>query len=206
VQVSVKNTRILCWLCLSNIPICGMIYFFLFSGNTTSLLLLFSTEFGIFTVLALVYFVRILLFFKEVTAIVAAYSIYTVLTAAELINILYPKLLNSSFAVDLETLMLMITLLAAFRSFFVKAKVIKLPFMIYGIGMAIVALPRLLVLVVYAPINYALMTITGNVGILVMLAATICLLKRLLEFLQTGPTLVCQSVIEPDSTGDHQQI
>ena len=132
-----------------------------------------------------------LLRFNEATAVVAAFTMFTGILAISIIDTVFPHLLNADYGHWLGTLTLVISLLVAFRSFFVKTSFISLPFKFFGAGIGLLALPRLFILMVATSFNEALISITGDIGILVVLLATSFILKRMMAFLRNG---VVQSV------------
>ena len=182
-KVTLKNTRILFYASIVNILVCALIFVFLLSEARSLLLSVLLAEYCLFFILTLVYFIRILLRFNEATAVVAAYTMFTCILAISGIDIIFPRLLNAA-STWLGTLTEVISLLVAFRSFFVKAPAMSLPFKFFGAGVGLVALPRLIVLFVPFGFNETLISITGDIGILVILLASVFILKRMMNFLK----------------------
>ncbi len=182
-KVTLKNTRILFYASIVNILVCALIFVFLLAENRSLLLNVLLAEYCLFFILMLVYFIRILLRFNEATAIVAAYTMFTCTLAISGIDIIFPRLLGAG-STWLGTLTEVISLLVAFRSFFVKAPAISLPFKLFGAGVGLVTLPRLFVLLVPANFNEGLISITGDIGILAILLASVFILKKMIDYLK----------------------
>ena len=183
VKVTLKNTRILFYASIANILVCALIFVFLLAEDRRLLLSVLLAEYCLFFILMLVYFIRILLRFNEATAIVAAYTMFTCILAISGIDIVFPRLLGAG-STWLGTLTEVISLLVAFRSFFVKAPAVSLPFKLFGAGVGLVTLPRLFVLLVPANFNEGLISITGDIGILTILLASSFILKRMIDYLK----------------------
>jgi len=183
VKVTLKNIRILFYLSIANIPVCALIFFFVFEGIQSVIINVLLVEYCVAFILTLVYFILVLLRFNEATAVVAAYTMFACILAISGIDIVFPRLLGAG-STWLGTLTEVISLLVAFRSFFVKAPVVSLPFKLFGAGVGLVALPRLIVLFVPFGFNETLISITGDAGILVILLASVFILKRMVNFLK----------------------
>ena len=70
--------------------------------------------------LTLVYFIRVLMRFNEPTAVIAAFTMFTGVLAISIIDTVFPHLLHADYGHWLGTLTEVISLLVAFRSFFIK--------------------------------------------------------------------------------------
>ena len=185
VNVTLKNTRILFYLSIANVLVCALIFFFSFSGITDILTDILLAEYCLTFILTLFYFIRILLCFNEATAVVAAYSMFTCLLAISFITIAFPRLLSEAYSTWLATLTEVVCLLTAFRSFFVKAAAVRLPFRLFGAGLGLVVLPRILMLLIATHINEDLISTTSNLGLLIILFSTVFILKRMMDFQKT---------------------
>jgi hypothetical protein len=184
VKVTLKNTRILFYLSIANIPVCALIFLLVLGEVSSVLINILLGEFCPFFILTLIYLIRILLRFNEATAVVAAYTMFTGILAISIIDTLFPHLLNPDYGHWLGTLTLVISLLVAFRSFFVKTAFISLPFRLFGAGIGLLALPKLFVLMVATTFNQELISISGDIGILVILLATCFILRRMMAVLR----------------------
>lgn len=141
-------------------------------------------EFCSFMMLTLVYFIRALMRFNEPTAVIAAFTMFTGVLAISIINSIVPHLLHADYGHWLGTLTEVISLLVAFRSFFIKAPEVSFPFKLFGMGVGLIVLPRLIVQLVAMKFNVeALISITGDLGVLIVLLATAFILKRMMVFL-----------------------
>jgi hypothetical protein len=185
VKVTLKNTRILFYLSVANVLVCALIFFFSYSGFTGILTDLLLAEYCLTFILTLFYFIRILLYFKEATAVFAAYSMFTCLLAISFILIAFPRLLSEAYSTWLSTLTEVVCLLAAFRSFFVKAAAVRLPFRLFGAGLGLVVLPRILMLLIATHLNEDIISTTSNLGLLVILFSTVFIFKRMMDFQKT---------------------
>jgi len=184
VKVSLKNTCILFYASVGNILVFGALFLCLLGGFSGSLINIMLAEYCLFFLLALICFVRILLFFNEATAVVAAYTMFTGVLVISVIDTVFPRLLNDGYSHWLGTLIQVISLLVAFRSFFIKAPVVRLPFRLLGAGIALITLPRLFMLFVVTDFTEELANITGDLGMLVILLATCFILKKMMDFLK----------------------
>jgi hypothetical protein len=185
VKVTLKNTRILFYFSIANILVCALIFLFLMAGIRPLLINILLLEFFLFSIITLVYFVRILVRLAETTAVIAAYTMFICILFINIIDTVFPRLLNSGYSQWLSTLTEVIGLLVAFRSFFVKASFISLPFQFFGAGIGLLVLPRLYVMLVAANYKDELLSISGDIGILVVLLSTSFILKRMLDFQKT---------------------
>ena len=183
-KVTLKNTRILFYLSIANIPVCALIFFFVFEGIQSVIINVLLVEYCVAFILTLVYFILALLRFNEATAVVAAYTMFACIFTISIASSVFPHLLNANYANWLGTLAEVVSLLVAFRSFFVKAPAVSLPFKFFGAGIGLIALPKLFIMLVTTTINGQLISITEDAGLLVILPATCFVLKRMMNFLK----------------------
>jgi hypothetical protein len=186
VKITLRNTNILFYASIGNILVFGVLFLCLLGGYSGPLINILLAEYCLFFILALICFIRMLMFFNEATAIVAAYTMFTGVLVISIINTIFPRLLQSDYGNWLGTLTEVISLLAAFRSFFIKTPAISVPFKLFGAGLGLVVLPRLFVQMAATNFDGGLISITGDLGMLVILLATCFILKRMADFLRNG--------------------
>ncbi|HZY40174.1 MAG TPA: hypothetical protein VFE53_26155 [Mucilaginibacter sp.] len=185
-KVTLRNTSILFYASIGNILVFGVLFLCLLGGYRGPLINILLAEYCLFFILALICFIRILMFFNEATAIVAAYTMFTGVLVISVIDNIFPRLLHDGYSNWLGILAEVISPLVAFRSFFIKASAVRAPFRFFGAGIGLVTLPRLLVMLIATNFNNELISITGDLGMLVVLLATCFILKRMVDFLRNG--------------------
>ena len=185
-KVTLKNTRFLFYASIVNILVCALFFFFLLEGIITPFFNVLLVEYCLFMMLTLVYFIRVLMHLNEATAVIAAFSMFTGVVAISIVDTIFPRLLNTNYANWLGTLTEVISLLVAFRSFFLKTPAIRVPFRLFGAGLGLIVLPRLFVQLVETNFNGGLISITGDLGILIVLSATVFILKRMMNLPDQG--------------------
>jgi len=119
------------------------------------------------------------MYFNEPTAVIAAFTMFTGILAISIVDTIFPRLLNTNYAHWLGTLTEVISLLVAFRSFFIKTQAVRVPFRFFGAGLGLLVLPRLFIQMVQTNFDEGLISITGDLGILVVLLATVFILKSM---------------------------
>jgi hypothetical protein len=196
VKVTLKNTRILFYLSIANALVCAVIFLFLLAGARPLLINILLLEFCMSFIITLGYFVRMLVLLNEATAVIAAYTMFVCILFINIIDALFPRLLNAGYSSWLSTLTEVISLLMAFRSFFIRAPFINLPFKFLGAGIGLVVLPRLYVMLVATSYKEKLLSITGDIGILVILFSIIFVLKRMMDFLKNDAGQPVETVAE----------
>lgn len=168
-RITLKNAQILFAVNLVNVPVCGILYYLQLEGIAVGLGNILLLVAFIFFILSLGFFIKTFLVLKEATAVIAAYTMFTVILLINGIALFFPRLLNGNYTLWLGTLTLVIGVLVAFRSFFVKAEFLRPAFMVFGAGMGLLTLPRLFVLFVSTKNSEEIVRFTNNAGIIALL-------------------------------------
>jgi len=197
VKVNLRNTKILWYLSIFNTLLFAVLLLFLPAKylNITNYQIIFVESWVFFTA-CFIYVIRILFWFKEQTAIIAAFSMFTVMLEISILITAFPGLLKGAYTSSIEILMEVVSLLVAFRSFTVKATPISLPFKCFGLGIAMISLPQLLMMLTSATLNEKILQITNDLGLLVIMISLAFILKRMLTFLRNNPEGIVEEVVE----------
>ncbi len=179
-KVTPKNTRLLLYFNLANIAVGSAFIYLLYGEITGPITVIFQTAFFISILLTLYYFVRIILFFREATSVMVAYTMLPIILAFNITQIVFPKLLN--YSDWLGTLLLVVTILVAFRSFFVKHPAIRLPFRLFGTGLGLIVIPRLLFLLISSGLHDDVISPLTDIGIALVFFSTLFILKRVSDY------------------------
>jgi hypothetical protein len=187
-NVTRKNTRALFYLILFNVVICLLLGFFVpAAGFGTAYFPVFAIEFSVSVIATFVYLVRILSWFKERIAIVAAFVMFTCLLVINIIDRVFPTLLKYSYSNSLGILLEVVGALVAIRSFNVKAAVISAPFRLLGTGIGFMIFPRLMMMFVGNSFHDQLINMSAVLGLLIVLLAICFILKRTIASLTSYP-------------------
>jgi hypothetical protein len=178
-HVTRKNTRVLFYLILFNVFVCIVLGFFVpAAGFGTVYFPVFVIEFSLSVIVTFIYLVKILLWFKERIAIVAAFVMFTCLFVISIVDTVFPTLLRYTYSNSLAILMEVVSALVVVRAFYVKAAVISIPFKLLGAGIGLVIFPRLIMMFVGNSFNEQLINMAGEFGLLIALLAICFILRR----------------------------
>jgi len=153
-------------------------------------------ESWLYSTVCFIYIIMILLWFNEKTAIVAAFTMFTVLLEIAIAVNAFPGLLKGAYTSSLDILLEVVSLLGIFRSFTVKAAAVSLPFKLFGASIAMISLPRFAMMLISITINEQVLQIANDIGLLLMLGSLAFVLKRTLGFLKNNPKGVVEEVVE----------
>ena len=197
-KVNLRNTKILWYLSIFNTLLFAVFLLYLPGQGELSINLyrILIVEVWAFLTACFIYIIRILFWFKEQTAVIAAFSMFTVLLEITILITLFPGLLKESYSGSVEILMEVVSLLVAFRSFTVKAASISVPFKCFGAGIAMISLPQLIMMLTSASLNEKLLQITNDIGLLIMLISLGFILNRILRFLKNNPEETTEHPVE----------
>lgn len=196
VKVNLRNTTILWYLSIFNALL--YVLMFLLPAKLLGLNIypFVFVESWLYSTACFVYIIMILLWFKEQTAIVAAFTMFTVLLEIAIAVNAFPGLLKVAYTSSLDILLEVVSLLVVFRSFMVKAAPLSLPFKLFGASIALISLPRFFMMLVSTVINEQVLQIVNDIGLLLMLGSLAFILKGTLGFLRSNPEGIVEEVVE----------
>jgi hypothetical protein len=152
--------------------------------HLTGYLLLFL-EFSVFYVFLLFYVAKILSYLNENAATVASFTTFACLLGIGFVDTLFPSLLKGSYADSLGILTQVVSVFVALRSFTVKNRFLSTPFKLFGIALFSSSFPRLLFILVVPLINQKLMTIYGQLTVVLILTSAFYVLKSATKYLKS---------------------
>lgn len=191
VKLTLKNTTTpLFFTGIANILVCILVLVYQPEGRSGAWLAAAAyIEFCLFLVTSFIYLTRLLVFFREKIAIVAAFTMFACLLVINIGDMAFPLLLKASYQSSLGILTDVVCVLVAVRSFTVKAPAVSLHFKFFGAGIALASVPRLIVMLVDTTMSVEIISILDNIGFIVALLATCFILKRMVRFYKNSEYL-----------------
>lgn len=190
-KITLKNTTTpLFFAGIANILICIVVLVFPPAGRAGAWLAMAAyIEFCLFLAAMLVYLVRLLIYFGERTAVIAAFTMFACLLMIDIGNMAFPFLLKGDYQNSLSILTDVVCVLVAVRSFTVKAPAVSLHFKFFGAGIALASVPRLVAMLVDSSIKIEIISVLDNIGFIIALLAACFILKLMVRFFKTGDDL-----------------
>lgn len=191
VKITLKNTTTpLFFAGIANILVCILALVYQPSGKSGAWLAMAAyIEFCLFLVASFIYLTRLLVFFREKIAIIAAFTMFACLLFINIGNMAFPFLLKGDYQNSLSILTDVVCVLVAVRSFTVKAPAVSVHFKFFGAGIALASVPRLVAMLVDSSIKIEIISILDNIGFIIALLAACFILKRMVRFFKTGEDL-----------------